>query len=89
MIQSGFSETPYKKKSNKKKSKKSNHKHEYEDVIVLLNKFPHRGQQCKICGKTNVGFFFSRKENGFNFLLNYDEVKKKYPNLKVVKGFPK
>lgn len=46
--------TPYRKRANKKKIKKSDHKHEYELVEVqpwsIKNWFTHI-EVCKICGK--------------------------------------
>lgn len=49
-----FDVTSYRKKANKKKVKKSNHKHEYELVeiesLAIKNWFTHI-EVCKICGK--------------------------------------
>lgn len=85
---------PYKKKKKKKAPKKSNHKHKYEKVIGVFksNKGSHvmPAKECIICGKVEKeGIFFSirEKENCFHkVLLNLDEVRKTFPDLRVVES---
>lgn len=74
-----------KKKSSSSKSKrKSDHKHEYLDCLLIDNEnHPHKAQYCKICGKiNNVKFFESKKtEDGYYTMLSYEEVRQRYKGL--------
>ena len=93
MINDYDEEIKYKrrKESNVSKSnKKSNHKHVYEDCLLLDEKYKsvHKAQYCKICGKINhIKFFdFSPLENEkFLQLLSNDERLEKYKDLKHFK----
>ena len=40
-----------KQSSTSKSSTKSNHKHEYKEVLLIHNDRPHWATVCKICGK--------------------------------------
>lgn len=75
-----------KKKSSKSKSaNKSNHKHQYEDCLLVDEENrPHKAQYCKICGKINNVKVFEteREDGGFYRMLTYDEVFHKYKSLK-------
>ena len=75
-----------KKKSSKSKSaNKSDHKHQYEDCLLVDEEnHPHKAQYCKICGKiNNIIFFETEREDGGRFrMLTYDEVFQKYKGLK-------
>lgn len=76
-----------KKESNTSKSnKKSNHKHIYEDCLLIENnKYVYKVQYCTICGKRNntKWFDFSPLENEkFLQLLSNDEKLEKYKDLK-------
>lgn len=82
----------YKKKAKKKTIPKSNHKHNFEEVMIIgeLNNHISRtlGERCTICGKTRYkSMFISEKDEstGFYRLLNENEILKKYGNLPKVK----
>ena len=70
------------------KSKRSNHKHSYEKVVL---EYPHKtyaglGRRCTICGKIRVdkwGVFFKTPEGYYN-LATYLEVVEKYKDLPIV-----
>lgn len=91
--------TPYKKKSEGIKVKKSNHKHEWEPVILTyFNKwkdFSHengfiggidscRGRRCTYCGKLKCGFPEGFEEEPFTFYSSNQDYRIKYPNLPSV-----
>lgn len=73
------------KKSNISKSdRKSKHKHEYKDCLLIeKDKKPHKAKYCKICGKIDdVKFFETTKLNEhFYRQLTYEEVFEKYKDL--------
>ena len=75
-----------KKKSSKSKSaSKSNHKHQYDDCLLVdKENHPHKAQYCKICGKiNNVNVFETERiDGGFYRMLTFDEVFQKYKSLK-------
>lgn len=82
-----YDEIPKYKKKKPQKSKsanKSNHKHQYEDcMLVDEENHPHKAQYCKICGKiNNVKVFETEEKNGgFYRMLTSYEVFQKYKNL--------
>lgn len=83
-------EIPYRKKKGSRKIKKSNHKHEYEEVIVTTDKhrFISKGRQCKVCNKTEEVGVFTEKEEGRHYtrmLNDLEEIKELYPEMKIVK----
>lgn len=90
MIQDGFDSTRHKKKSTKQKTKKSKHKHDYEDVIIVMKgheRFPHGGKMCKVCQKINLDTFFFKNEMDRKVkrvLTTLEEVRKIHKDLKVV-----
>lgn len=60
-------DAPRHKKRTKRRDKKSNHKHEYEDVAVYSacsrREFYHEAKRCKICGKIyTISFFVDHEE---------------------------
>lgn len=74
-----------KKPSKLKSASKSNHKHQYEDCLLVDEENrPHKAQYCKICGKiNNVNVFETEREDAGCFrMLTYDEVFQKYKSLK-------
>ena len=82
-------------KQNKKK-KKSNHKHDYKEVLLRvtfsnpftgkLNKELHLGKKCSVCGqiKETTWFITEKLDNGLSRQLTYDEIIKKYPDYEIV-----
>ena len=74
-----------KKKPSKSKSvNKSNHKHHYDDFLLVYEEnHPHISEYCKICGKiNNVNVFETEREDGgFYRMLTYDDVFQKYKDL--------
>ena len=83
-----------KKKNNSSRSeKKSDHKHEYHDCIVLYiynwadRYYTRREKYCVICGKINEHRNFNESFNDYyiDCSLNGDEnsFKEKYPDLPV------
>lgn len=73
-----------KESSISKSDRKSKHKHEYKDCLLIdKDNYPHKAIYCEICGKINdVSFFESEKinERCYKF-LNFKEVFEKYKNL--------
>lgn len=81
----------YRKRQGKKKTKKSNHKHEYEGVLIKSNtQFGEKyryGEQCNVCGKINNERYFETKRNEgspFSTMLSQEEILDKYKDLKIV-----
>ena len=77
-----------KKPSKSKSSRKANHKHQYEDCLLVDEENrPHKAQYCTICGKiNNVNVFETmREDGGFYRMLTCDEVFQKYKGLKQFK----
>lgn len=71
-------------KSQVRKSMKSNHKHDYEEVLLRmtdLRESYHLGKRCRICGKTKlVQLFISEKDEWLNVytLLTNEEILEKF-----------
>ena len=90
MKQNGFEPTPHKKKRQKRRAKKSDHKHDYREVIGISDyqhALPFPLMICRICGKRKLGkmFYFEKCEDGpFYRMLSMEEVKEKHPELEVV-----
>lgn len=80
-------ETPkYRKKkpSKSKSASKSDHKHQYDDCLLIDEEnHPHKAQYCKICGKiNNVNVFETEREDGGLYrMLTFDDVFQKYKDL--------
>lgn len=76
----------YRKKRSKPKTPRSNHKHDYEQVIIDT-KFPRVGTICRVCGRLNASMFCTRlHENGGRIMCtSLDEVKSLYPNARVLR----
>ena len=78
------------KKKTKVKTKKSNHKHIYEQVLVHYEDFFTicRADHCTICGKINnvqTGICF-KTENGYYQHLTNEEILEEYKNLPLIEG---
>ena len=74
-----------KKLSKSKSASKSNHKHQYDDCLLIDGENrPHKAQYCTICGKINNVKVFEteREDGGFYRMLTFDEVFQKYKGLK-------
>lgn len=74
-----------KKPSKSKSASKSNHKHQYEDCLLVdKENHPHKAEYCVICGKiNNVKVFETERFDGGRFrMLTYDEVFQKHKSLK-------
>lgn len=76
-----------KESSVSKSEKKSKHKHEYVDCLLIeKDNSPHKATYCKICGKIgDLNFFESEKcEDGLYRMLHDDEVFEKYKDLEKI-----
>lgn len=81
----------YRKRKNKT-VRKSDHKHEYEIVLIVYNymdrDFYHKGEKCIICGKINNERMFEGIEiEGTNYtrMLTQEEVLEKYKDKEIVR----
>lgn len=81
----------HRKRRGKRKTKKSNHKHEYKGVLIKsdtqFGETYHYGEKCNVCGKINNEKFFEtkRKEGSpFSIMLSQEEILDKYKDLKIV-----
>lgn len=75
----------YRKKRGKSKTQRSDHKHEYEQVIIDT-KLPRVGTICKICGRLHAHFCTRPYEKGgYIMCTSLDEVKSLYPNARVLR----
>jgi hypothetical protein len=79
-----------KPKGCKHSNKKSNHKHIYEDVILIFSNgksLPWKGRRCTICAKVDpIGFFTKKTEDGYTQIMNYDDIVAAYPDMPIVEG---
>ena len=77
-----------KPKGRKHGGKKSNHKHIYEDVILVSPHLcPSKGRRCIICAKVDLISFFTKKdENGYTRLMDYQDIITEYPDMPVIEG---
>lgn len=88
----------YRKKAVKKSAEKSNHKHEYEEVVLSINApssilyifnkpvVYSTGLMCKICGKVkNYSWEDREKSRKLYGLKTDDDVHKEFPNIKIIK----
>lgn len=80
----------YKKKSKKGGTKKSNHKHEFEDVL-LIREFGGRsshvmGKRCIHCGliRDKNWFISERTSEGLYRMLSDEEILEKYKDLPCI-----
>ena len=75
-----------KQSSASKSSTKSNHKHEYKEVLLIHNDRPHWATVCKICGKIGDLHFFEteRTDQGYYRSLDFDEVFERYKDLENI-----
>ena len=73
-----------KKKSDTSRiSKKANHKHEYEDCLLIKDRRPHLAKICKVCNKiANVQYFLTEKKYGGYWVLSDEQIYEKYGSLK-------
>lgn len=84
------------RKSTQKKKKKSDHKHDYKEVLLRvtysnpftgkLNQRLHLGKKCSVCGliKETKWFITESTGDGYSRELTYDEIIKKYPDYEIV-----
>ena len=65
---------------------KSNHKHQYEERLLVAQGKPRRAKCCALCGKVgNVIFFdFVKTESGFHRQLHDEEIYRKYHRLEII-----
>lgn len=83
-------ETPKHKKkklsSVSKSSKKSKHKHEYIECLLIEKGHPHWATYCRFCGKIGNLHFFETEpyRDGMWRQLDYDEVYEKYKGLEKI-----
>ena len=87
MIENYDNDAKYKRKKESnisKSNKKSNHKHIYEDCLLIDDKHVYKAQYCIICGKRNSIKWFDSISigNGYHLLLSNDEKLEKYKDLK-------
>lgn len=79
-----------KTKSHKHKNKKSDHKHIYEDVILIFSNdkyLPCKGRRCTICAKVDfIGFFDKKTEDGYRQIMHYDEIIAAHPDMPIIEG---
>lgn len=79
-----------KKKIKKIKTKKANHKHDYEPILVHYEDLISicRADRCKICGKiNNIKLGECQKlEGGFYRLMENSEILEMYPDLPLIEG---
>lgn len=80
----------YHKKKGSSKSKsynKSDHKHNYTDVLFIESGKPHKGSYCKECGKiwTINTFEVDKKDDDLNHALTSAEIFEKYKHLEQIK----
>lgn len=73
---------------NKIKYKKSNHKHLYDDCLLVCAEFADKvikGQYCKECGKLIVGellYISPIQKDSYSYkTMNEDEAKAEHPHL--------
>ena len=82
----------YKKDKKKRKTRKSDHKHDYEEVIGV-REFMGRDRAtpyyiCRICGKEEMKeFCFNEKINDYliRMVSGVEEVERMHPELRVVR----
>ena len=79
-----------KKKNNSSKSdKKSDHKHEYQDCLLMCKYnwsdeyYVHKDQYCIVCGKINAHYYQAFGEYVQDIDKDNDTIITKYPNLPV------
>ena len=65
---------------------KSNHKHQYDECLLVAQGKPRRAKYCTLCGKIgNVNFFdFAKTECGFHRQLRDEEIFRKYHRLEII-----
>ena len=80
-----------KNKESLHKTKKSNHKHQYEDVLlrIALNSGREHyslGKRCKICGKTTITKYFITEQrlDRTYLVLDSNKILGQYSNLEIV-----
>ena len=85
-----------KKKSKPKKHKKTDHKHEYTEVLLREEKtnpvtgkknyWVMLGEKCIVCAQMRVKKWFltEKGEDGYYRQLTYEEALKKYKGLEII-----
>ncbi len=79
-------------KAKTKSNKRSNHKHDYEPIILFNNAFSHiysLGYRCKICSKIKedkILFAKERNKDGFRYVrvMEIEEIKETYPDYPII-----
>lgn len=69
------------KLKQKKTTKKSKHKHDYQDILLAPygdRKFCLIGQQCKLCGKINSVKLLSKSHGNYSTEMTFEEAKEEY-----------
>ena len=88
-----YEEVPYRSVNKKKRTKKSNHKHVYEDVILFyrnakVEKYEprfYKGRECIICGKTDLtNWSFGDSLGLWRRDITVEEVQMAYPDMRIV-----
>lgn len=85
----------YKKKSSTKHTSRSDHKHNYDDCLLVDNENrPYKANYCVVCGKIKDLKFWQtvRKDDNTYLQLDSDEVFKMFadlPTFKVVSCWDK
>jgi len=88
-------DTIYKKKSKKPATKKTNHKHDYSETVLIRrvyngNESYHSAKRCSICQKTSCMNFFETipymGNSKLNIMLNEKEILEKYKDVPIVNG---
>lgn len=81
-------ETKYRKKRNKKRVKKADHKHTYKECLFFVNKCGdyHRGSYCTICNKIGDMKLLESISigNGFSRILKNSEILSKYNDYEII-----
>lgn len=85
MDNNGIPKYRKKKPSKSKSASKSDHKHQYDDCLLIDEEnCPHKAEYCVICGKINnvKAFETERIDSGRFRMLTYDDIFQKYKGLK-------
>ena len=90
-----FQEVPkHKKKAKHKPPKKSDHKHQYYDVLIHEKKYVlgkmidcyYLGEKCSICSawETTQIFLSEKMENGYSRMMSNERILEKYKDLELI-----
>ena len=75
-----------KKKSNTSKAKnKSNHKHEYKEVLLMIDGRPHPAKMCIICGKkADIKYFVTERVPAGWRVLSDKQIYEKWKDVEII-----